>query len=376
MCTHFSTRLAVSLFLIVVGLLFLLPTVFVGQINWASVTGIITDSTGAVVPGAKVMVRNLETGITRSAESNHEGYYTVANLEPGRYEIAVQAEGFKTYRLPEVVLQVGQVLRHDVELEVGAITESVTVTTTLPTIETERGSVVGDVIVHQEIQELPLEGRDFTELAFLVPGAFARAQGGQGSAMNIHGARATNTNFYVDGFDNRNPRGAAAQARPNLDAVQEFKMEVSGYSAEYGRYAGGILNVVLRSGTNEFHGSVFEYLRNDVFDARSFFASEKERLRRNQFGATLGGPIVRNKTFFLVSYEGYVQVMQHTRLTRVPSALERQGNFSESTPYLKDPFSKASCDAKTQKGCFPGSVIPPSRLRGEARPVHDVRVRE
>lgn len=333
-----------------------------GQVNWASITGIVTDSAQAVVPGAKITVRNLDTGITRTVESNQEGYYTVPNLDPGRYELVVQVEGFKTYRFPELILQVGQVLRHDVELQIGAVTESVTVTTSVPTIETERGAIVGDVIVHQEIQELPLEGRDFTDLAFLVPGVFPKAQGGQGSAMNIHGARATNTNFYVDGFDNRNPRGAAAQARPNLDAVQEFKMEVSGYSAEYGRYAGGILNVVLRSGTNNFHGSLFEYLRNDIFDARSFFATDREKLRRNQWGATLGGPIVRNKTFFLFSYEGYWQLMGRTRLTRVPTERERLGNFSESVAFLKDPFSKATCDAKNQKGCFPGSIIPASRL--------------
>ncbi len=332
------------------------------QANWTSITGIVTDSAQAVIPGVTITVRNLDTGVTRTIQTNEVGYYTVPNLDPGRYELSAQVEGFKTYRVSDVVLQVGQVYRHDIQMELGALTESVTVTGEIAPIETERGAIQGDVIVNEEIEELPLEGRDFTDLAFLVPGVYPAAQGGQGSAMNINGARATNTNFYVDGFNDRNPRGAAAQARPNLDAVQEFKMEVSGYSAEYGKYAGGILNMVLRSGTNQFHGSVFEYLRNDIFDARSFFAPDKEKLRRNQFGATVGGPIVRNKSFFLVSYEGYTQVLGQVRLTRVPTELERQGDMSASTSFLKDPFLKGACNKKNQKACFPGSIIPPSRF--------------
>src|SRR5262249_55271885 len=153
-------------------------------------------------------------------------------------------------------------------------------------------------------------------------------QGGQGSALNINGARADNTNFIIDGFNDQNPRGAAAQARPNIDALQEFKMQTSGYSAEYGRLAGGVQNMVLKSGTNQLHGTICEFLRNDLFDARNFFDDEKTKLRRNQFGGVVGGPVWipklyngRNRTFFLFSEESYRQILGNTKLSRVPTDL-------------------------------------------------------
>ena len=242
-----------------------------GQSNLASVTGIVTDAATAVIPGVSVTIVNSETGLSRNVQTNEEGSYTITNLPPGTYVLTAQASGFRTYQLKDVVLQVGQTLRSDIRLEVGGVTESVTVTSAPPPLTTESGAIKGDVIIHEEIQELPLDGRDFVDLAFFVPGVVPKAQGGQGSALNVNGARASNTNFYVDGFNNRNARGAAAQVRPNIDAMQEFKMEVSGYSAEYGRFAGGILNMVLRSGTNRFRGSLFHYLRNDQFDSRGFF---------------------------------------------------------------------------------------------------------
>jgi hypothetical protein len=338
------------------------------QSNLATVTGIVTDAADAVVPGANVTIRNVETGITRELQSNEEGSYTITNLSPGSYAITAKAEGFRTYQLNGVVLQVGQVMRTDIRMEVGAVTESVTVSGTVAALNTESGTVKGDVIIHQEIQELPLDGRDFVDLAFFVPGVVPKAQGGQGSALNVNGARASNTNFYVDGFNNRNARGAAAQVRPNIDAMQEFKMEVSGYSAEYGRFAGGILNMVLRSGANDFHGSVFYYLRNDIFDARGFFEEDKNKLRRNQFGATVSGPIFRNRTFFLFSYEGYTQELGQTRLGHVPTPEERSGDFSRSIDYLgrsislKDPLVSGTCSATNRTACFPNNIIPASRI--------------
>ena len=197
------------------------------------------------------------------------------SLPPGPYELAAEMEGFRGYQQTGIVLELGQTLRRDIRLEVGQVTESVSVTAEVTLLNTESGTIKGDVIVQQEIEDLPLEGRDFTDLALLVPGVLPKAEGGQGSAMNINGARADSTNFYVDGFNNRNAKGAAAQVRPNMGAMQEFKMEVSGYSAEYGRMAGGILNMVMRSGTNQYHGDVFEYVRNNVMDARAFFDTEK-----------------------------------------------------------------------------------------------------
>ncbi|MBI3282421.1 MAG: TonB-dependent receptor, partial [Acidobacteria bacterium] len=339
-----------------------------GQTNFATITGLITDPTQAAIADATVTVRHLDTNIARQVLTAATGDYTLTNLVPGAYELMVESSGFRPHRRTGILLEVGQTARLDIALELGAVTESVTVNTSAPLINTEVGAIKGDVISHQEIQELPLDGRDFTDLAFFVPGVVPKAQGGQGSAMNINGARATNTNFYVDGFNNRNARGAAAQIRPNIDALQEFKMEVSGFSAEYGRMAGGILNMVLRSGTNQFHGSLFEYLRNDKYDARGFFEVDKNKLRRNQFGATLGGPIVRNRTFFLVSYEGYTQSVGLTRLGHTPTAAERAGDFSSSVDflgkpiYLKDPLAPGLCNAKNSAACFPGNRIPASRF--------------
>ena len=322
-----------------------------GQGNLATVTGAVTDTSQAAMPGVTLTVRNTGTNVTRTARSNEEGYFTITNLPPGPYDLKAERKGCRTFKNTEMVLEVSQVLRCDIAMEIGQVTESITVTHTVAPIETERGAITGDVIVYEEIQEIPLEGRDFTDLAMFVPGVVPKAQGGQGSAMNVNGARATNTNFYVDGFSNRNARGAGAQVRPNIGALQEFKMETSGYSAEYGRFAGGILNMALRSGTNKFHGSLFYNSRNDVFDARTFFAQGREKLRRHQFGATVGGPVVKNKTFFLVSFEGYRQLRAQTRLSLVPAEAERNGDFSNSFDglgnpvFLKDPLNSGVCEA-------------------------------
>jgi len=346
-----------------------------GQSNLATVTGVVSDTAGAVMPAVSITIRNVETNIARHVATNQTGDFTITNLAPGKYELTAEMTGFRPYRRSGIVLEIGQVLRDDVQLQVGAVTESVSVSAEAATINTESGTIKGDVIVHAEIQDLPLDGRDFTDLAFLVPGVMPRSQGGQGSAMNINGARADNTNFYVDGFNNRNPRGAAAQVRPNLDAMQEFKVEVSGYSAEYGRMAGGILNMALRSGTNRLHGSLFEYARNDIFDARAFFDRDKLKLRRNQFGATLSGPVAlprlydgHDRTFFLFSWEGYRQVLGQSRLGHTVTAAERGGDLSGAATslgqplFLRDPLASGNCNASTAAACFPNNRIPSSRF--------------
>ncbi|MEZ5362107.1 MAG: TonB-dependent receptor [Bryobacterales bacterium] len=337
------------------------------QANLATVTGIVTDDTGAVIPGATVKITNTGTNAVREISTGASGDYTFTNLTPGTFELVATSEGFRQYVEQGIELTTGQTLRIDAKLEIGAVTESITVDAQLVTLNTENGTIKGDVIVQEEIQELPLAGRDFTDLAFFTPGVVPKAEGGQGSFANINGARASNTNFFVDGFDNRNARGAAAQIRPNIDALQEFKMEVSGYSAEYGRMAGGILNMSLRSGTNEFHGNINYFLRNDINDARGFFEAKKNKLRQNQFAATVAGPIVKNKTFFMMSYEGMRRIADATKLARVPTALERSGDFSDSltwdnkTLYLRDRLASGPCNANNQKSCFANNIIPESR---------------
>ncbi len=299
------------------------------QVSLAGVTGVVTDSADAVIPGANVAIKNVETGIETEVGTNEAGYYTLVSLVPGSYELTVESDGFTRFIRTNLELETGQQLRIDVALEIGAVTESVTVSSAAPAINLERGAVKGDVIVHEEIQDLPLQGRDFRNLAFLVPGVMPSGRG-QGSFASVNGARGDQTNFYVDGVSNRNPVGGGAQVRPPLDAVEEFRVVTSGFSAEYGGFSGGIIGITMRSGTNQFHGSAFEYLRNEALDARGFFDEERLRLRRNQFGGTLGGPILRNKSFFLVSLEGRLQSIARTRLGNVPTALERAGDFSQT----------------------------------------------
>lgn len=343
------------------------------QVSLASVTGVVSDSAQAVIPGAQVTIQNLETGLETGAGTNEAGYYTLLSLVPGSYELTVESDGFRRFVRTNLELETGQNLRLDVELEIGAITESVTVSSAAPAINLERGAVKGDVIVYEEIQDLPLSGRDFTELAFLVPGVMPRGPG-QGSFASINGSRGDQTNFYVDGISNRNPVGGGAQVRPPLDAVEEFRVVTSGFSAEYGGFSGGIIGITMRSGTNQIHGSVFEYLRNEALDGRGFFDEERLRLRRNQFGGTLGGPLVRNKSFFLVSGEGRIQSIARTRLGNVPTALERVGDFSQSLDlrggftnrvpppvFLNDPDQAGACNARVQRGCFPNNLVPAAR---------------
>ena len=333
----------------------------------AAVTGTVTDTVGALVPDVAIRIRNTDTNITRTVVTNHEGTYTITNLPPGPYELTAEMQGFRSHHQKGIVLEIEQTLRCDIQLTLGSVTESIEVAAEVAPLNTENGTIKGDVIVQQEINDLPLDGRDFTDLAFLVPGVLPKAQGGQGSFAAINGARADSTNFYVDGFNNRNARGAAAQVRPNMGAMQEFKMEVSGYSAEIGRMAGGVLNMVLRSGTNQYHGEVFEYVRNNVIDARAFFDVGKLKLNRHQYGATFHGPVWipklydgHNRTFFMFSWESYKQLVGRTSIAHVPSLSERQGDFSQSFSLTASALKVT--DPLNANMQFPGNLIPVSRF--------------
>ncbi len=335
----------------------------------ATLTGTIADSKGASIPGATIHVRNVDTNGMRQIGTSEDGSYTITNLAPGNYELTVERQGFRTHKATDMVLELGEVQRLDVSMQVGSVTESISVTADPPLINTESGAIKGDVITNQQINEIPLDGRDFVDLALMVAGVVPMAQGGQGSGLNVNGARSDSTNYSVDGFNSRNPRGAASQVRPNMSAMQEFKMEVSGFSAESGRMAGGVMNMVIRSGTNRFRGEVFEFIRNDIFDARAFFDQQKLPLRRNQYGATLHGPIRRDRTFFMFSWEGYREILTQSSIGSVPTALQRQGDFSQSVVpvtgaklFLKDPLATGTCSATSAAACFPASRIPASRF--------------
>jgi len=357
---------------------FLLTAMFalsaVAQAPTATMVGRILDPTRAAVPGATIKVRDIGTNQIRTTQSLETGDYTISGLQPGHYEVSVEMAGFKTARQRELELEADQTARLEFQLDVGDVEQSVEVAATLPLLNTETSSR-GQVITPTEITEMPLNGRDFNDLAFNVAGVQPAEQNAKGSPYVVNGARADSTNVLIDGLNDQTPRDASSQARPPLDSLEEFKLMTSGYSAEYGRLAGGVVNMVLKTGTNDLHGSLFEFIRNDIFDARNFFDQEKSKLRRNQFGGNLTGPLKiphlyngRDHTFFVISWESYRQVQGTNQIGVIPSLLERRGNFSQSVDaqgkpvLIKDPLLPGACTSASRAACFPGNVVPDNRI--------------
>jgi outer membrane receptor protein involved in Fe transport len=345
--------------------LFLIVIPLVGQTPTASVVGRVVDSTGAVIPGVSVKISNLDTNQSFDGLTNSAGDYTVPYLHPGRYSLEAQSQGFRAYKHSAFALEVDQTLRLDITMEVGATTESVTVTDTPPVLNTESGAR-GDVTSNAEITEIPLNGRNFNDLAYLTGGVIPKGEGADG-AFAINGARADNVGFLVDGMNNTQRRNTGSMVSPPLEGVQEFKMITSGFSAEYGRYAGGVLSMVTKTGGNRLRGSLYEFMRNDALDARNFFDAGKSKLRQNQFGATVTGPVFlpklyngRDHTFFLISWESLRQISGSTQRGIVPLPQTLQGNFSNAV----DAFGKPEkvLDPLAGNAQFPGNQIPLSRL--------------
>lgn len=303
-----------------------------------TITGTVTDPSGAVVRNARITVVNQATNAGRNAETNDDGDFTVALLPPGRYQVTAEATGFRKSIFSDVTVDVDQTARVDFALVVGAPNEEVKVNDTPPAIQTDT-STLGQVVNNRLVQELPLNQRNFLSFALLVPGSQLPAEGSQnstqGGALSVNGAREQSNNFLLDGVDNNDPYINQYVALPSVDAIQEFKVESSDYSAEYGRTGGAQINVVLKSGTNEFHGTAFEYFRNRNLDAKNYFdlpdctagsvpgtCGGIPGLQRDQFGGTLGGPVLKNKTFFFISYEGLRLRQATTREASVPSQTE------------------------------------------------------
>ncbi|MEZ5356453.1 MAG: TonB-dependent receptor [Bryobacteraceae bacterium] len=336
-----------------------------GQTPSGTVVGRVTDPSGAVVPGVAVQITHIDTNVGQKSFSNEAGEFTLPYLQPGRYRIEAASDGFRTYRREEFTLAVEQVLRIDIPLEVGATTETVTVTEELPALNTESGSR-GEVATSKEITDLPLDGRNFADLAYLTGGVIPKGDGGDGS-FAVNGGRADNFGFYVDGVNNTQRRNTGAVINPPIEGIQEFKVITSGFNAEYGRYAGGMMNVVTKSGSNRFHGSLYEFMRNDAFDATSYFDLTKSKLRRNQFGATLSGRVVlpklydgRDRTFFMFTWESLRVTDGKTQRGVVPEPEMMRGDFSKATDAAGRPL--ALRDVLANNAAFPGNQIPVSRL--------------
>ncbi len=342
---RFFPRAAIGIFLFV--------SILAAQGVRATIVGRVTDDSGAVVPGAKITITNVGTNESRDVIVNDNGEYAIPQLAPGQYTLTAEFAGFNKVVRPGIVLETSQQARFDITLKVGNVVEEVQVNAEALLVTTENASL-GNVVDQKKIVELPLNGRDYLQLAFLAPNVFAPAQGstlGFRGGLNIAGNSEVANQYLLDGIDNNDETTNQPLHRPILDAVREFKVLTGTYSAEYGRQAGGQIIVTTQSGTNAFHGSVWEFHRNSALDARNFFAPQKPSFRRNQFGGVLGGPIKKDQTFFFVGYEGQRRGQQEAALATVPLVAFRNGDFSSVSTPIRNPFNG---------GTFSGNQIPQS----------------
>ena len=357
----------------------ILPACLYAQADMGTIVGTVVDSSGAVVPNATVTLVDTATNAKTSVETDAQGSYISTPLRIGNYSVSVEVRGFKTETRTGIVLQVQDRLRVDFTLQVGSVNESVNVHEAVPVIQSE-SSALGDVIASEQITDLPLNGRDYTQLATLttgvvkitengggINGATTPTNGNAGGAFAVNGTRGNLNDFMLDGIDNNSNDNAGNILKTNVDAIQEFKVQTSDYSAEFGRSGGAVINATIKSGTNQFHGTAFEFLRNSALDARGYFEptdQPKAPFRQNQFGGTLGGPIRRNKTFFFMDYQGTRVGTSKTDISTVPTPAQINGDFSafQATSQIYDPQSTTMVDGQPVRTPFAGNIIPSSRL--------------
>ncbi|HZT70290.1 MAG TPA: carboxypeptidase regulatory-like domain-containing protein [Terriglobia bacterium] len=356
-----------------------------------SISGIVTDPSGAVVPGAQVTATNTETGIKQSAKSDSAGFYSFPELPIGPYTLTVVHTGFKEFRQTGLVINANSSIRVDVQLEVGETKQSVTVSSTAVHIETTN-TQMGEVITGSVMTSIPLNGRSYTDLLALQPGVVPRSTGEYSAGfspsgnldpgnLSVSGHRESANGFMVNGGNVEEGGNLGTSVIPDLDSIAEFRILTNNFDAQYGNYMGGLINVVTKSGTNNFHGSLFEFLRNPNLDARNFYSPSRATLHRNQFGGTLGGPIIHDKLFFFGDYQGTREVAgEDTGNIPVPSLAERSGDFSDVAQQLTgtvngpswanmlsqelgypvtngEPYYTPGCTSSSQ--CvFPNAVIP------------------
>src|SRR5215471_2141470 len=335
-----------------------------------TISGDIHDPAGAAIPAAKIKIVNQQTGAAQATISNDTGSFRSTTLTPGDYRVEVEADGFQKLLRGPLTVEVGQVLPLDLVLQVGAKSDTVNVTEAAPLVDSQTSSQ-GQVVNREMLSGLPLPNRAASSLATLAPGV-VMIDTGAGTAENypvfsVAGGRARNQSFTLDGG---NVSNAVGLTRPQqltslpVDAMQEFKVVANNYSAEYGHSTGGIIAMSTRAGTNQFHGSIFASLQNDVFNARNFFGARCAPVRLNQYGGAFGGPIRRDKTHFFVTWERTGQITSFDTTATVPTALNRAGDFSDLRNTAGQPvliYDPASGSTAATRTPFPGNIIPLQR---------------
>jgi Carboxypeptidase regulatory-like domain len=335
------------------------------QVGAGQVTGLVTDGAGGAVPAATVTATNLATGVPRQAVSSSAGVFSISGLPPGSYRIDVELSGFRPARRDEVRIETGRTVRIDFPLAVGDLSEAVTVTGDTP--ELRATASLGQVVSQEKVTGLPLNGRTFISLAALAPGV---ALPPASQLPRINGGRPRTNEYLYDGVSVLQPEPGQVAYFPIVDSIQEFKIETNSPPAEFGRFNGGVVNLTTRSGSNDLHGSGFEFLRNEALNARNFFASTvatKPEFRRNQFGGTFGGPLQRNRTFFYADYQGQRQDIGRTVTSTVPTVLQRQGIFTEAiggrVPQIFDPATTVpDGSGGFNRTAFDGGAVPVDRM--------------
>jgi hypothetical protein len=370
------------------ALLILLSGFALGQVEQGNITGTVTDESGAVIPGAKVTVTNANTGVRTTTRTNESGLYRVLYIPTGQYSIEVEKEGFSRSNVTGIGLKVGLTATVDITLKTGTVQQEVTVTAAAVQLEQETSSL-GNVITTRQIIELPLLGRNPYNLVLLAPGVMPK--GGAGAGPIINGGRSNTSEILLDGAETRNSTTNDIAYTPSLETVQEFKVYTNSFSAEFGRSGGGAITVATRSGTNDVHGALYEFLRNDKLNANSWANNRvglpRNAFRRNEYGVAIGGPILlpkiydgRNRSFFYFNWEQVPQRSPDNILVTVPTALERQGDFSRTVNnagqriVIYDPATTRTDPARAGqfiRDAFPDNRIPANRIDPIARKILD-----
>src|SRR5215831_4710835 len=366
-----------SSLILTVGVILGTPSLH-AQVDTGSITGTVTDASGAVVNAAKVTLTNEGTGTSLSLNTGSDGTYTFSPVKIGNYKIDASAQGFKTVTQSNIVVNVNANVLVNLKLPTGSVSETVEVTTSVPVLETPDASV-GQVMDSRNVNNLPLNGRNFTFLAQLSAGVNSPQADTRGNAstgaFSANGFRPAQNNYMLDGIDNNSDtvdflNGTNFVVLPPVDAIQEFKVQTTNFSAEYGRSGAAVLNATLKSGTNQFHGNVWEFFRNDVLDARDFFEHDcnngvctprkKAELRWNQFGGTIGGPVIKNKVFFFGDAQFWRLRQGQPQIGSVPTAAERSSGYTNMQDLLQTGTSESDALGRSFEK---GTIFDPATTR-------------